>query len=56
MAHGYNCDFVEQSALMAAMSDDDEGLLEVLRSMFPNERRDLRSACWSVVRAIDALT
>lgn len=56
MVNGYNCDFVEQSALMASMEDDDEGLSEILRSMLPNERRALRSACWSVVQRIDELT
>lgn len=56
MAASYDCDFIEQSALMAAMSDDGEGLLRLLRSMLPGERWALRNSCWSVVRAIDSLT
>lgn len=56
MTHGYNCDFVEQSALMAALSDDDDGLREVLSAMLPGERKALRRACRIVADTVDYLT
>lgn len=52
----YTCDFVEQSALMAALNNDDDGLREVLRSMFPGERKALKRACRIVAEAVDELT
>lgn len=56
MAQGYNCDFVEQSALMAALSNDASGLREVLLTMLPGERKALKRACRIVAEAVDDLT
>ena len=47
---------MEQSALMAALSDDDDGLREVLQSMFPGERKALKRACRIVAEAVDEMT
>ncbi len=56
MAHGYTCDFVEQSALMAALSNDEDGLREVLSTMLPGERKALKRACRIVALAVDDMT
>lgn len=51
----YNQAFVELSVVEAALADDEDSMAELLRSMFPGERRALRNALTSVVRRIDEL-
>ncbi|UHJ58779.1 hypothetical protein LT337_32260 (plasmid) [Mycolicibacterium fortuitum] len=55
MATKYSNTFVEFNALEAALSDDTEGMRQVLASMFPTERQALKRAMLDVVDAIDDL-
>lgn len=55
MATQYSNTFVEFNALEAALSDDADGVRNVLTSMFPTERRALKRVMLDVVDAIDDL-